>query len=177
MERLRVLAALAIGATLASSGLRAQVIKCTDPRTGAVTYTNSGCSSADRSALLLEKQSAEETARERVRAAESRRRVQRELDGLAARQRAERQATIAATPTYAAAPQQVDKTKTLECQKAKRSLDFAQSSITKSPPQLSAALVEVETSCGIDASKYMPPPPPKHHTQVCVPSANMLICN
>lgn len=178
-----------VGATLGAasvSALHAQVVKCTDPKTGAVSYTDAGCAASERPEQMLRRQTAQEAAQERQRAAIAQQRVQREIADIAARRQAEQQERQAAAPAHAE-PRAPDKTGTVECQKAKRNLEFAQSSVTRPrPQQLAAALVDVETSCGIDASKYMPPPRPRPppappptipRTQVCVPSGKMLICN
>ena len=126
--------------------LHAQVVKCKDPKTGKVTYTDAGCASNEQSSDIARRQTAEEAAAEQRQAAIARRRVQREIEGLRVR---DQQDAVPERQVNTPPAQVQDKTRTVECQRAKRNLEIEQSSITKRS-NLIAALVEVETACGID---------------------------
>lgn len=108
----------------ATTQAHAQVVRCTDPATGKVTYTDGACSSGAAAREVEARKSPEELQLERDRAAEALERKQRRLAAEAAadadaRREADRDRTRTANPPvhdYARSP---------ECARARRNLDTA----------------------------------------------------
>lgn len=132
-----------------SISTHAQVIKCKDPKTGKITYTDGICSTSESSSEVVRRQTAEEIASERQQAEIAKQRVQREIADLE-----ERKERVASSTSRHADVPLIDKSQSVECERAKRNLRTEQSSITKKPSMVSG-LISVETACGIDASKYL----------------------
>ena len=133
----------------------AQVVRCSDARTGAVTYTDGTCPSASRAQEVQARQTPEEIAQERAQAAQAlaekqqRQQIQaaadeREAQRQAQRQReqAERAAAPTPTQTYARSP---------ECARSRRNFDLAASSANSAryAPNvpLQAAQRQMELDC------------------------------
>ena len=133
-------------------GAHAQVVKCVEPRTGKVSYTDGACTKNERSSEIARKQTSDEVNAERLQAAVAQQRLQREIADLRSRQA---EAEVAKSQLNQVPHQPEDKTRSIECQRARRNIEVEQSSVTKrSNP--TASLIGVEAACGIDASKYMP---------------------
>lgn len=135
-----------------SIGVHGQVIKCLDPKTGRVTYTDGLCTSAETSSVVARRQTLEEAGLERRQAEIAQQRVRQETADLQARHRPAAAPPLG-HPSLGPAPA-IDKTGTVECERARWKLELEQGSATKEP-SLAAALVGVEAACGIDASKYL----------------------
>ena len=143
------LCALALGA-------QAQVVRCTDARTGQVTYTDGSCASGSAAREVAPRKSREEIAQERAQAAEALERKQQRLqtDALAAQtealQNAERDRARAAQAA-AAAPQPQDYARSAQCARSRRNLDIAAHSITRTAReqavQVAAAQQQVDMDC------------------------------
>lgn len=84
---------------LCAAPAQGQVLRCTDARTGAVTYTDSGCDSGRQAELVLPARSPEALAREREEAAQAIARKEQRLREEAAA------AALAPAPAAPAAPQ------------------------------------------------------------------------
>ncbi|HNN17814.1 MAG TPA: DUF4124 domain-containing protein, partial [Giesbergeria sp.] len=74
---------------LLAASAQAQVVRCQDPRTGQVTYTDGECSGGDKAREVQARKSAEELAQERAQAAEALERKQQRLELEKTRQEAE----------------------------------------------------------------------------------------
>ncbi len=147
----------------------AQIVKCVDPRTKAVTYSNSGCAAKDDASLVARKQTHEETRNERIEAAEARARLRSEMAALRAREAEERRAVASRGAVGlggggssggggSAAPAGGGGGRS--CDQAMADLETRQSSIGRRKTDNDvSALARVQSACGIDASKYMQDPP------------------
>lgn len=134
----------------------AQVVRCTDARTGQVTYTDGDCARGTTVREVEARKTPEEIRQERAQAADALERKQQRLQAEAAtaRQDAERdaqrqreQAARAATTRTTAQ----DYARSPECARSRRNLDIAASSTARSPyeqdTQLQAAQRQMELDC------------------------------
>ncbi len=113
---LRPALALAIAACCALPAA-AQVMRCTDPATGKVTYTDGDCRHGEAAREVEARKSPQEIEQEREQAAEALER-KHERQQIEARQRREaQQAERAARPAAGSDPAQ-----SMECQRARKSL-------------------------------------------------------
>lgn len=134
----------------------AQVLRCTDPRTGQVTYTDGSCTGGSRAQEVQPRQSAEEIAEERRRANEAlERKQQRAQDEAAAaemraRQDAERQ-RLEAARTAARSPTPADYARSPECARSRRELDIVAQGLSRTDEEhrlrLEAAQRQVDLDC------------------------------
>ena len=90
------LALLLAGMACWAQPAAAQVMRCTDPATGQVTYTDGGCHRGDAVREVQERQSPQDIARERQQAAEALERRQERLRLEAEQRRDAQQAERAA---------------------------------------------------------------------------------
>ena len=143
------LCALALGA-------QAQVVRCTDARTGQVTYTDGSCASGSAGREVAPRKSPQEIAQERAQAAEALDRKQQRLqtEALAAQTEALRNAErdrAQAAQAAAAAPQPQDYARSAQCARSRRNLDIAAHSITRTAReqavQVAAAQQQVDIDC------------------------------
>ena len=169
---------LAAAASLLGAMASAQVVRCTDARTGAVTYTDGTCHPAAQAREVQARQAPEEIAQERAQAAQALAEKQQRLDTEAAAQEreAERQAQRQAqrqrdhAARAAAAPSAAQAyARSPECARSRRNFDFAASSAASlrydQDAQLQAAQRQMELDClgpeGYAAvEKNRPPPAP-----------------
>ena len=164
MQRIAIFAVL----TLAALTAHGQIIKCTDPRTGRVTFSDSPCATGQSGVEVAPRLTPEEIQadRERANAANERRDRERAEE----RQRA---ADLAAATPAATAPQwqQPNLANTNECRQAQRDLETIASSITGSEElrrnRINAATVRVNAACGMQTEMIQPPSqvvvaPPRH---------------
>lgn len=119
------------------AGAHAQVVRCTDARTGKVTYTDGACAAGAAAREVEPRKSPEELQLERELAAEALERKQQ-------RQQAETSAAEAETlrnverdraraaQVAAAAPQPQDYARSAECARSRRNLDIVTSSVARS---------------------------------------------
>ncbi len=139
-------AALALAALAWPAAGWAQVVRCTDPATGSVTYTNGRCDAGARGVEIAPSPSAEDIARERRQAAEAEQRKQ-------ARRAQEHAAAQAAAQAQAApAPAQPpDPAQSSACRQARQAL--AQQLATLDPSlfdtraRLDAAQRQADLAC------------------------------
>lgn len=139
---------------LLAASAQAQVVRCQDPRTGQVTYTDGECSGGDKAREVQARKSAEELAQERAQAAEALERKQQRLELEKTRQEAEtarlqaqRQRELlerppAPRPNYAQSPQ---------CQASRRQWQTLNEAQTREPmvlqPGLEAAQRQMDLDC------------------------------
>lgn len=106
-----------LGAALLS---QAQVMRCTDPATGKVTYTDGACQRGNAAAEVEPRKSPEDIAQERQQAAEALERKQRaqQAEAAADRAAAQQEARVERTRPHAAA----DPAQSAECAAARRAV-------------------------------------------------------
>ena len=170
---LRTLLPLATAALLGGAA-QAQVVRCTDTRTGAVTHTDGDCARGSKAREVQARQSPEEINHERAQAAQAleqkqqrlqaeaaQARLDAERDALRQREQAERAAAARpALPDYARSP---------ECTRSRRNFDLAASSTSAFDGQdhrLQAAQRQMELDClgpegYANIEKNRPPPLPQ----------------
>lgn len=143
-RRLTVAAAFLI---LFCTQVSAQVVRCTDHKTGKTTYSDQPCRSHQTGVEVLPAKTQAEIQQERLQAREA---IERKRDETRrAREEAYQRPSAAETEAPAAAsPNQVDKADSADCKKALRDLDVAHSSIT-SQRGVPAAQAAVTAACGI----------------------------
>jgi len=114
------LALLLAGMACWAQPAAAQVMRCTDPATGQVTYTDGGCHRGDAVREVQERQSPQDIARERQQAAEALERRQERLR-LEAEQRRDAQQAERAARQATTAPRD-DPAQSMACRQARRQL-------------------------------------------------------
>ena len=150
----RIIVPWMLCASLLAASAQAQVVRCQDPRTGQVTYTDGECTSGDKAREVQARKTAEELAQERAQAAEALERKQQRLELEKARQEAEtarlqaqRQRELlehppTARPNYAQSPQ---------CQASRRQWQELNEAQTREPmvlqPGLEAAQRQMDLDC------------------------------
>ncbi|MFY3382922.1 DUF4124 domain-containing protein [Paracidovorax sp. MALMAid1276] len=139
-----------------SASAQAQVVRCTDPRTGQVTYTDGTCAGGASVREVEPRKTPQELQQERELAAEALERRQQRLQAEAAAadataQRNAERARARAAQTAAAAPQPHDYARSPECARSRRSLDIVASGVARSAHEqelrLDAAQRQVDLDC------------------------------
>ena len=147
---------LATALLLLSLSAQAQVVRCTDARTGKVTYTDGSCASGTTAHEVEARKTPAELQQEREQAAEALERKQQRLEAeaTAAEQdarRAAEQDRARAARTAAAAPQPQDYARSPECARSRRNLDLVASGLSRSTHEqelrLEAAQRQVDMDC------------------------------
>lgn len=137
-------------------GVQAQVVQCTDARTGKVTYTDGVCTEGAAAREVEPRKSPEALRQERELAAEALERKQQRLqaDAVAAQAQALRNAErdrARAAQAAAMAPQPHDYARSPECARSRRALDGVASGISRSTYEqalrLEAAQRQVDLDC------------------------------
>ena len=135
---------------------QAQVVRCTDARTGKVTYTDGACASGSAAHEVEARKTPEELQRERELAAEALERKQQRLQAEADAEQAEAQRNAErdrarAAQAAAAAPQPQDYARSAECARSRRQLDLVASSLSRTPYEqdvrMEAAQRQVDLDC------------------------------
>ena len=170
-----ILIFLASTVTFAAQG---QVIKCTNPKTGAVTFSDVPCETGQGGVVVQQRRSDQEIRADNQRAAEAN---ERKYQQRAAEQDKQPQFAQQERPQQQRQP---DKSQSHACQQAKRDLDVVSSSVTGSEDQrrnrINASTVSVNAACGTRTEMIQPPPvmvqpgrqPARSHTvemSHCVP--------
>ena len=148
--------ALCLCTLVLAATAQAQVLRCTDARTGKVTYTDGTCEGGTAAREVEARKSPEELQQEREQAAEALERKQQRLQAEATA--AERDAHRAAEQDRARAaraaantPQPQDYARSPECARARRNLDLVASSLSRSTYEqelrLSTAQRQVDMDC------------------------------
>lgn len=149
----------AVFVCLMAAGLvaQAQVVKCVDRKSGAVTYSDGGCAANQSGTQILDRKSPEELAMERQRYDEGMRRkwAEQQRDAQIEAQRA------ASQPRYTGAPQ-AQGGGGYECRLAQQELETV-SSITTLPRDTKAARVAIanqkmNAACNSNAPNPAPQP-------------------
>ncbi len=146
-------AGLAAALWLAGATVQAQVLRCTDPATGQVTYTDGSCDRGTSAREVERRKTPEEIAQEReqARAALEAQRLRQQADALAAQQQAQRDAQEARARARAGREVSTDPARSPECARSRRQLDR----VAAEPGQgsydaqarLSAAQRQMELDC------------------------------
>lgn len=172
--------ALAALCALAAPAL-GQVLRCTDARTGAVSYTDGSCASGGKVEQVLPARSAEALAREREEAAQAiARKEQRLREEAAAAALNPPPAPAAATPAAAApaaaAPAAAAPAQTLHCAQSRQQLQSLLArpgrDATAYSQQLAAAQLQVELDClGAQAYRELE----QSRARTAVPAAPVIV--
>lgn len=135
---------------------QAQVVRCTDPRTGKVTYTDGACTGGAAAREVEARKTPEELQLEREQAAEALERKQQRLQAEAtaaeteARRDAERDRARAARAA-ATGPQPQDYARSPECARSRRNFDMVAAGLSRSTYEqelrLEAAQRQVDLDC------------------------------
>lgn len=143
-------------ASLLSLAAPAQVVRCTDARTGAVTYTDGDCNPGTRTREVQARQTPEEIAQERAQATQALTEKQQRLhieaatQQLEAQRQAQRQREQAARAAAAQTPAQAY-ARSAECARSRRNFDMAASSAGGArydqDARLQAAQRQMELDC------------------------------
>ena len=134
---------------------QAQVVRCTDARTGKVTYTDGACASGTTAHEVEPRKTPEELQRERDLASEALERKQQRLQAEAEAERtealrsAERDRAQAARAA-AAAPQPQDYARSPECARSRRRLDIVASGLARTPYEQDARLEAAQRQVDLD---------------------------
>lgn len=144
-------------AALAFTSAHSQVLKCTNPKTGAVTFSDAPCDSGERGVVVQQRRSAAEIEADNQRAAEANERKYRQR---MAEQGRQRQPSPMEEPMRQPAAQ--DKSQSYACQRAMRDHDVISSSITGTAEQrrnrINASTSGMNAACGLSTEMIQPPP-------------------
>ena len=148
---------------LLSLSAQAQVVRCTDARTGKVTYTDGSCASGTTAHEVEARKTPAELQQEREQAAEALERKQQRLEteATAAEQdarRAAEQDRARAARTAAAAPQPQDYARSPECARSRRNLDLVASGLSRSTHEQELRLEAAQRQVDMDCLRPTPPP-------------------
>jgi hypothetical protein len=141
--------ALALLLSAVATAAPGQVVKCKDPQSGKVTYTDGPCSTGHQSTEVMPAQSAANAAVEREQAYQARARVSSEIAAQNAREA--QQAPVQQEPIALGGS-----TKAADCERARRVLKLRENSFSRNPGDIRAALVDVQVACDVDMSPYAP---------------------
>ena len=140
-------------ATFAAQG---QVIKCTHPKTGAVTFSDAPCEMGQSGVVVQQRKSDQEIWEDNQRAAEANDRKYRQR---MAEQGRQYQSAMQERPMQQQS--QPDKSRSHACQMAKRDHETVSSSITGTPEQrrnrINASASGVNAACGTRTEMIQPP--------------------
>lgn len=147
---------LCLGASVLGTGASAQVVRCTDARTGQVTYTDGTCTGGATAREVEARKTPDEIQQERELAAQALERKQQRLQAEAtaaetdARRNAERDRARAAQAA-AATPQPQDYARSPDCARSRRNLDMVAAGLSRSTYEqelrLEAAQRQVDLDC------------------------------
>ena len=133
---------LLVSVLFGCAAVQAQVVKCTDSRTGKVTYSDSGCSGGEVGKQVQARKTAQELEDERAQAEAARQRYAAPTPSSQAQQ--------AAPMRQEQAPQR-DYASTFECRQAQRDIDIARGSVTASQSEkvtnVAAAQRKADLAC------------------------------
>jgi hypothetical protein len=156
--RLRLCHHLAVGlfTVVFAASAQAQVFRCTDVRTGQVTYTDGACTGGATAREVEPRKTPEELQGEREQAAQALERRHQRLEAEAAaaeadaRRTAERDRARAAQAA-AAAPQPQDYARSAECARSRRNLEVVAAGLDRSSyeqaSRLDAAQAQMDLDC------------------------------
>lgn len=139
-------------AALLCAQAQAQVVRCTDARTGQVTYTDGACSGGATAREVEPRKTEEEIRQERAQAAEALERKQQRLEqeATANRLQAEREA-LRQREMAVNAPARPDYARSPECQRSRRKWEEQNEAQAREPlvhrPALEAAQRQMDLDC------------------------------
>ena len=196
--RLLLTACLAACALLASLGAPAQVLRCTDPRTGKVTYTDGECTSGSQALEVEPRKTPEALRAEREQAAEAIARKQQRQQAEAAER--QREAALQRAARAADAAQPFDYSQSTACRQSRQEVDRALGRLSSGNEQEQLRLQALQRQMDFDclgperfaeiertralqpaapmvvAPPYRPLPRPPH-TQPPQPAPHITHCN
>ncbi len=146
-------ALVCVSAVFAASSVQAQVLRCTDARTGKVTYTDGACDQGARSLEVQPRKSAEEIAEQRALgdAAAQRMRERLAADADAARQRETQKNREEQDARQVQQNSASDFANSAACANARRTLDTVAASVGRSgedpSARMEAAQRQMDFSC------------------------------
>lgn len=150
-------AALGAMALALAMPVQGQVLRCTDARTGAVSYTDGACKAGSKVLEVEPRRSEADIERDRAQAAEALARKQQRLDAEAAADRldAARNARRAQQQQQQQRAVQADPAQSAECASARRQLEAvsARPGTGADDPRLLAAQQQMELVC-LGAARY-----------------------
>ena len=123
----------------------AQVIKCVDPKTKTVSFTDGACAATDREILIEPRHSAQYYENENIKAQEARERIDQSL------QREAQETRLLARDTQQQAsprePAPIDNSNSYECSIAKQALGVAQTNNKPNLDTIALKRQEAEVAC------------------------------
>lgn len=136
---------------------QAQVIRCINPKTGQVTYSDQRCDNSQSSSLVERRKSHEEIMSERLQAAEANEQKYRNrLAEMEVQQQARQQA-----PVVAQQPPP-DKSTSYECRLAQKNHETTSNIMTGTSEQrrnrINASTIKVNAACGMKTELMQAPP-------------------
>lgn len=154
-DLLRPRAWVLVAASALCLGAQAQVVRCTDARTGQVTYTDGACTPGAAAREVAPRKSAEDILQERQQAAQALEQKQQRLqtEALAAQRDAAREAQRqydSAQSGAAGRPAPQDYARSAACAQSRRNLDVVASSNTLTPPERRARLDAAQRQMDLD---------------------------
>lgn len=139
-------------------GVQAQVVKCTNPKTGTVSYSSTPCEGGYVSKLVEDRKSSEELMAERLRAAEANERKYRSHLVELENRKIEQRAPVPAQQGYA------NPSPSYECLRVQRDHETISSIRTGSDEErrnrINASIVKVNVTCGVQTELIQPPTRP-----------------
>lgn len=140
-----------------AASAQAQVIRCTNPKTGEVTYSDKSCDNTHSSSLVERRKSREEIMAERLQAAEANEQKYRNrLAEMEVEQQTRQQAPVVAQQPLP------DKSTSYECRLAQKNHETTSSSITGTTEErrnrINASTVKVNAACGMKTELMQAPP-------------------
>lgn len=146
-------------ALMAVTTAQAQVIRCTNPKTGEVTYSDKSCDNNHSSSLVERRKSREQIMAERLQAAEANEQKYRNrLVEMEVEQQARQQAPVAAQQPLP------DKSTSYECRLAQKNHETTSSSITGTTEEhrnrINASIMKVNAACGMKTELMQEPARP-----------------
>ena len=145
---------LALGLALSATCAQAQVVRCTDARSGKVTYTDGTCDAGERSTQVEARKTEEALAAERARANEAleQKQAKQEAQAEAEQRQLEREALQAQRDNSTRrfdAP--TDYSRTTACADARRALNAAVGNLARTPEEqatrIDAAQQQMDFAC------------------------------
>lgn len=146
--------ALSLALLFASHAAHAQVNRCTEPRTGKVTYTDGSCDAGQRSAQVEARKSEQALALERAQAEQAleQKRTRQEAQAEAEQRQLEREALQAQRTRPAQRPAApADYAQSAACTDARRALSAAVGTLARTPEEqatrIDAAQQQMDFAC------------------------------
>ena len=153
--RLLCVAGAALGALALPVQAQAQVLRCTDARTGAVSYTDGACNAGSKVQEVEPRRSEADIERDRAQAEEALARKKQRLQSEAAADRLDAERSALRSQQQQQRALQADPARSPECASARRQLEAVATrpSSGAADPRLLAAQQQMELVC-LGAARY-----------------------